>query len=83
MTNGPTQAMGGSSLAEVDETGRGRGTLPGRFRKVALLAVFAAVFLTIGVPRFLAGDPTPVNTSTPRASNSPANATLVRMLAVT
>jgi len=65
VTNGPTQAMGGSSLAEVDETGRGRGTLPGRFRKVALLAVFAAVFLTIGVPRFLAGDPTPVNTSTP------------------
>jgi hypothetical protein len=57
--------MGGSSLAEAEEAGRQRGTLPGGVRKAALLAVFAVVFLTIGVPRFLTGDPTPVNTNTP------------------
>ena len=55
MSDGSTQAVGGTALAEADDAGRGRGTLPGGFRKAALLAVFAAVFLTIGVPRFLAG----------------------------
>ena len=65
MTNGRTQAMDGSSLAEADEGSRKRGTLPGGARKAALLAVFAVVFLTIGVPRFLAGDPKTVNTNTP------------------
>ena len=65
MSDGSTQAVGGTALAEADDAGRGRGTLPGGFRKAALLAVSAAVFLTIGVPRFLAGDPTPVNTNTP------------------
>jgi hypothetical protein len=65
VSGGPTQAMGGSSLARADEAGDERGARSGRFRKVALLAVFAVVFLTIGVPRFLAGDPTPVNSSTP------------------
>ena len=65
MSDVRTQAMGGAALAEADEAGRGRGTLPRGFRKAALLAVFAAVFLTIGVPRFLAGDPKPVNTNTP------------------
>src|SRR6478672_11962974 len=65
VTNGRTQAMDGSSLAEADEGSRKRGTLPGGARKAALLAVFAVVFLTIGVPRFLAGDPKTVNTNTP------------------
>jgi hypothetical protein len=66
VTDGPTQAMDAPSLARADDAGREPGVLSsGRFRKVALLAVFAVVFLTIGVPRFLAGDPTPVNQSTP------------------
>jgi len=65
--SGRTQAIEGASLAEAGEAGRGRGKLPGGFRKAALLGAFAAVFLTIGVPRFLAGDPTPVNTNTPQS----------------
>jgi hypothetical protein len=65
VTNGPTQAVEGSSLARADEAGRERGALPGGVRKAALLGAFAVVFLTIGVPRFLAGDPTPVNSGTP------------------
>ena len=64
MTDGPPQAVGGSSLARADEAGRERGGLPRGFRKAMLLGAFAVVFLTIGVPRFLAGDPTPVNHGT-------------------
>jgi hypothetical protein len=65
VSSGPTEAMGGSSLARADEAGDERGARSSRVRKFALLAACAVVFLTIGVPRFLAGDPTPVNSSTP------------------
>jgi hypothetical protein len=65
VSSGPTEATGGSSLARADEAGDERGARSGRVRKIAMLAAFAVVFLTIGVPRFLAGDPTPVNSSTP------------------
>ena len=65
MSGGPTEAMGGSSLARAHEAGDEGGARPGRFRKLALLGALAVVFLTIGVPRFLAGDPTPVSSSTP------------------
>jgi hypothetical protein len=55
----------GAPETEEEEQPAKRGPLAANAPKLALVAVFVALFLTVGVPRFLAGDTGPQGSSTP------------------
>jgi hypothetical protein len=63
VSRSPAPAADRAALETADDSAAGR-RVPGAARKVALLAVFAAVFLTFGVPRWFAGDAGRVDTRT-------------------